>query len=367
MASQIASSPAATSSSERSACSLSRASFGDREAVLVAQRDQRLGVGVREGVGVRGDLRVLALAADEPAADGVVRLGQKRRPLDGLGDRGVDRLARRADRRPGSVARAPVAGRRVAPAAERCRGDTRRSRRRHRQGQRPRVQRHRVRVAGQPRARLERDVGLGERHRVRPVERRACRPRASRATPSARHPDLPSRAPAPAGPRRPHRVCRARFRSRRGSRTARRSPGRPSEQPAGGAQTCGEVPRGAHGADRVRARGSHADGEQLERRDVRCHTLLSATPRADPIRTRFVKCRGRERREIPGVRACGLERDPAAPRRGRAPHVRLRRADRMPGYATAPRRAASGRFVRRAALRAAALLLDATAGQSGLS
>ena len=176
--------------------------FGDRDAALVAQLQQRLGAVERERVRVRRDPRRLALPPDEPAADRVVRLAQHKP----LGVAPPTRTSRPRAATP--VVRTPAAASRAAVGI------------RNRRLGGPRLERHRVRVGRQPHPR---------RRRPRPPSRKppgACRraraaaPPASRSTRRARHPGPPSRARGPAGRRPPHRVCRGRSRSRRASRTA---------------------------------------------------------------------------------------------------------------------------------------------------
>ena len=263
---------------------------------------------------MRGDLRVLALAADEPAADGVVRLARSGDPSTARGPRSRP-STRRA--RGGPDARRTVAERGVAERSA-LGGSAR-----HPAGIRPRVQRHRVRVRRQPRARLEHDVGLGERHRLRAVERQRAPSGQSRHAERTAS-GSPSRERAPAGRRRSHRACRARFPSRRASRRARTSPGRP------------------RAADRRRADGRRSPARPAW--DRRCAS--SRVPRRwrttrTPRRTLSPPQRTPRRSSPWSTRNA----DHVAERRGPG-HIG-ERARRALIHRTAPRRDSSGRLVLR--------------------
>ena len=144
--------------------------LGDRQPALVARRQQLRGVVEVEREGARGHPRGLAVAPDEPPADGVVGL---------LGEHGIIGVER--------------------------------------------GERHRIRMPRQPGARQKGDAILREGDRVRAVEQEFARRRASRSRPGARHPDPRCGDPAPAAPRRPRRACRARCPWRRASRRGCRS------------------------------------------------------------------------------------------------------------------------------------------------
>ena len=126
--------------------------------------------------------------------------------------------------------------------------------------------------AGSRVARCEVDVGLGEADRPSAVERSG--------SPSS-HPDQAERTASGStvsgsSPCRPsdHRVGRAVPDPRRSERSVERARhALDLIEQAVLAKTGREVAGRPHGADRVGARGSYADGEQLERRDVGAHRL----------------------------------------------------------------------------------------------
>ena len=191
--------------------------IGDREAVLIAECEQRGRVGVAERQGSGGDLRVFSLTPDEAAADRVVRLFSESVPVDP-----------------------------------------------------ERSERHGIRMPRQPRARSELDVVLLERDRVRPIDeqrRAGGKVRPSRAHlgggaglggESAQACDDSIRCAVPDAGRSERAVQGARHPSHLAERTTR-------------AQASGEVQRRAHRSDGVRARRPHPDGEEVESRDVRSH------------------------------------------------------------------------------------------------
>ncbi len=213
----MASSPAATSSSAAQRGLVEPGHLGDREAVLVAQRQQRRGVRIVVRESGRGELRLFAVAADEPSADRVVGLLRNDAAL------GI-----------------------------------------------PRGERHRIRMSREARPRSENDVLLREGDVVAAVDpdhsafAQVC-PRRTHLGGVAGFRGEAAEAGddgirrAVADPGRPERA------EQRASDTC------DAGQKFGRAEPSGEVEGGAHRSDRMGARRPHSDGEQVEGRDVRSH------------------------------------------------------------------------------------------------
>ncbi len=190
---------------------------GDRDAAFVAQRDQRGGIGVVERERPRRDLRLIAVSADESAADRIVGVLKENAAVGGM-----------------------------------------------------QAQRHGVRVSGQPSTRRELDVVLGEGNGVLSGDEQLGslgegRPGCADLVRIARLGFEPAKAGhdgircTVADPGRAERaVKRARHAGGIGESTVR-------------SDSVREVERRPHRSDRVRARRPHPDGEQVEGRDVRSH------------------------------------------------------------------------------------------------
>ncbi len=207
---------------------------------------------------MRRDPRGLAFAANEPAADRVVGLPEHESVV--VADR--RRLGRRC-------AGAPDAG--CGEAGDVGVLDAVR--------RRPRFERHRVRMPWQPRPRSKDHVGLHERHPIRSVQHElpALRPvRPPRADGIRVH--RLGRESLQTGDDRIRSAVADARRAQRSVQGARHAGDVVDD--ARFAQTDGEVTGGPHGSDRVGARGSYTDGEQLERGNVGAHTL-QATPRPE--------------------------------------------------------------------------------------
>ena len=233
--------------------------LGDRQPVLIAQREQFLGRAVVQWEARRPHARRLAFAPDESAADRVVGLAQHESGVVG----GV------LDGGRGGTCAERVRGAGLADGGGRgIRSDPSRA---SAVCRRPGFEGHGVRVPGQPGARLEDDVVLRERDCVRAGERqlRTLAPRGPRRADGVRVDGLGLEAHEPGDDGVGRAMADAGGAERAVERAGDAGDG---VEEALLAQTDDEVEGGPHGTDRVGARGSYTDGEQLERRDVGAHS-----------------------------------------------------------------------------------------------
>ncbi len=194
--------------------------IAERDAVLVAELEQFGCVRVRQWMPQRlGLLGSVALAADEPAADRVVR-------LFGEGECVV-----------------------VAPG----------------------LQGHGVRVPGKARARLEGDIGLRHPHRVA-TQQANLGARVAEAQPGSAHVVWVAVVRFEAGETRDDGVGRAMAEARGAEGPVERArDARDTFERAVGIEPLDERTRGPHRADGVRTRRADPDREEIEGRDERCH------------------------------------------------------------------------------------------------